>query len=119
MSSESLSECVQGRRSEWRGCGQHVGMRLRRPSVVTVVLAQILVLARGRAEVNRIRLASASLVPFAEQGDTVLHHKALSAFEAQQPVSGIPLAPAARATREIHPGSCFWSSHIIFSIVVQ
>jgi hypothetical protein len=36
--------------------------------IVTVVLAQIIVLARGGAEVYGIRLAGALLVPFPEAG---------------------------------------------------
>src|ERR1039458_1472618 len=65
-----------------------LAIRLGSPSVVTVVLAHIFVLARGGAEVQGIGLAGALLVPFPEQGDGVLHHNALlfRALEAQQPV---------------------------------
>ena len=53
-----------------------VFMRLRRPGFVTVILAEIIVLARCAAEVNSVRFVGALVVPFPEQSDGVLHNDA-------------------------------------------
>ena len=57
------------------GAGYYA-MRLRRPGVVTVILAEIIVLARCAAEVNGVRFVGALVVPFPEQSDGVLHNDA-------------------------------------------
>src|SRR5271157_1093486 len=78
-------------------------MRLVAPGVVAVVLPYILVLARGGAEVHRILFTGALLVPFAQQGDGVLHDPPRScAFEAQQPILVITLPLAAEFAKVFH-----------------
>ena len=84
-------------------CGSSA-MRLLCPGVITVVLPYVLVLARDGAKMHRILFTSAFLVPFAEQGNGVLHDPPRScAFEAQQPILVIALTLAAKFAKEFHP----------------
>ena len=78
-------------------------MRLRCPALVTVVFREILVLARGRAEMHRIHFAGALFVPFTEQSNGVLHDLLRSsAFETQLPTFGITLPLAAISADVFH-----------------